>query len=270
MKISPWTIFTIALSVCAIILTVGICQFWLPKTTEAQNYLALRDKLQMEGNKLAAQQRKLTEAYELREAAAEQWRGVVARKTPPASVEQGGIDLSVNRWYLVNDVVRFRNRIQLDLNNQLRRGGVKVISGPTVPAFPDNPLTVVEEGFNFPRLGFPARVYDFGAVTVEGSMEQIRRHVEAWSNMPKYLAVTDGLRIDGTPPRLRATYNLSMVMYIRTSGIHPPVPEVPGAEAPGGGGGGAPAGPIGGGAPPAGGGGGGPVVGTEGREGAGR
>lgn len=260
MKLTPITILIFGLCISAVILAVGYCNYWAPKTAEARNYNALQEKLELEGSKLAAQKRNVKSALEITQAAADEWQSIVVRKTPPSSLAEGGINLAVNRWYLVNDAVKFRNRIQQDLNRQLKVGGVKVLGGPTVPPFPDNPLTIVEEGFNYPKLGFPARVYDFGSVTVEGTMEQIRRNVEGWSNMPRYLAVVDGLRIDGTPPRLTGTYNLSMVMYLRSKDIFPPVPEVPGGEAPAGIGGGtggiggpggpAPSGPqSGGGAP---------------------
>lgn len=255
MKLTPWTIFFLAFSVSAVILSLGWFQHWAPKTAEAANYNALRDQLTTIGSQLNRQKQNVEAATQLRNEAAAQWQSVVLRKTPPSSVDQGGINLSVNRFHLINDAVRFRNSIQMDINRQLKVGGVRVLSGVRVPPFPDNSLTIIEEGFNYPRLGFPARVYDFGTVRVEGSMEQIRRNVESWSNMPNYLAVVDGLRIDGTPPKLIGSYNLSLLMYIRAKDIYPPVPEVPGTEAPGGAGGGGLGG--GGGLAPGGGGGGG-------------
>ncbi|MBL8060287.1 MAG: hypothetical protein JNK63_06185 [Chthonomonas sp.] len=241
MKLSPLTIFFFAISISAVILCLGYFQHWAPKTAEAANFKALQEQLETIGAQLPKQKKNVDDATQLRNEAAAQWQSIVLRKTPPSSVEQGGINLGVNRFHLINDAVRFRNNIQMDVNRQLKVGGVRVLSGVRVPPFPDNSLTIIEEGFNYPRLGFPARVYDFGTIRVEGSMEQIRRNVESWSNMPNYLAVVDGLRIDGTPPKLIGSYNLSLVMYIRAKDIYPPVPEVPGAEAPAGG-----SGPIGG------------------------
>ncbi len=244
MKLTPLTILILGFCISAVILAVGYCNYWAPKTAEAANYNGLRDKLQAEGNKLPRQKKNVQDATQITQAAAQEWQSIVVRKTPPNNVSEGGINLAVNRWYLVNDAVRFRNRIQMDVNRQLKVGGVKVLSAPTVPAFPDNPLTIVEEGFGYPRLGFPARVYDFGTVTVEGTMAQIRTNVESWSNMPKYLAVVDALRIDGTPPRLTATYNLSMLIYIRSKDVFPPVPEIPDGDAPAGPGPGGPGGGL--------------------------
>ncbi len=239
MKITPLTVLIFALCISAVIITIGLFNFYLPRTAEAKNYIDYAGKLQLEANKLPRQKKNVEEANQMTQEAAQKWQSEwVSWKTPPTSTANGGINLATNRWYLVNDAVRFRNRIQQDINRQLKVGGVKVINGPTVPSFPDNPLTIVEEGFGYPDYGFPVRVYDFGSVTVEGSMAQIRQNVQSWSNIPRYIAVTDGLRVDGTPPRLRATYNLSMVMYIQAKDIHPPVPEVPGeagAGAPGGG-----------------------------------
>lgn len=234
MKLTPITVLLLALSVSAVILCLGWFQHWAPKSAEAANYRALQDQLETIGSQLPRQKKNVEDALQLRSEAATQWQGVVLRKTPPTNVDQGGINLGVDRFHLINDAVRFRNSIQGAVNHQLKIGGVKVLNGAFVPPFPDNALTIVEEGFNYPRLGFPARVYDFGTVRVEGTMAQIRQNVESWSNMPNFLAVVDGLRIDGTPPKLVATYNLSMVMYIRSKDIYPPVPEIPGAEAPGG------------------------------------
>ena len=263
MKLTPLTIFLLALSISAVILSLGFFQHWKPKTAEAANYRTLQEQLEGIGSQLSKQKKNVADATQLRAEAATQWQSVVLRKTPPSTVEQGGINLGVDRFHLINDAFNFRNSIQADLNRQLRVGGVRVLDAPRVPPFPDNALTIVEEGFNYPRLGFPARVYDFGTVRIEGTMAQIRQNVESWSTMPNYLAVVDGLRIDGTPPKLTASYNLSLLVYIRAKDIYPPVPEVAGAEAPAGGGGGnAPGGREGAGGlnvPPAGGGGGSPV-----------
>ena len=43
--------------------------------------------------------------------------------------------------------------------------------------------------------------------------------------MPNYLAVADGLRLDGTSPNLTGTYNLTIVGFMRTKSLAPDVPE---------------------------------------------
>jgi len=225
MKLTPWTVLIIGICLSAIILCVGFFNYFKPRSDTAANFELYTQKLENEGRKLGAQKKKVEQALELKKAAEEEWQRTVAVKTPPMSLAEGGINLAVNRWQLVLDSIKFRNRIQSDLNQQLRRGGVKVISGPSIPDFPDNPTTILEQGYNYPGYMFPVRVYDLGAVTVEGSLAQIRQNVESWSNMPRYFAVTDGLTITGTPPRLRGTYNLSIAMYIRAKDIYPPVPE---------------------------------------------
>ena len=79
--------------------------------------------------------------------------------------------------------------------------------------------------FNYPAIPFPVVIFDFGTITVQGTYRQIMDHVRAYKNMPNYLAVTDGLRIDGTSPNLTGTYNLSIVGFIRAKKIAPAVNE---------------------------------------------
>lgn len=243
MKLMPFTVIVLGISIAIIVLAAGFFQFYQPLTTEAGYWSANADRLEQIGAQLPASRKKLEDAIELRRTAAADWQEVVLAKTPPASPRDGGIDLNVDRYTLVNQLVAFRNKIQSDVNRQMKVGGIKVLSGPVVPMFPDNPANVVETGFNFPPLPFPVRVFDFGAVRVQGTMDQIKRHVESWSDMPNYLAVADGLVIEGTSPTMTATYNLSMVMYIRASEVFPPVPTgaapanaggVPGGAAGGG------------------------------------
>ena len=72
-------------------------------------------------------------------------------------------------------------------------------------------------------------------------------NVRAYKTMPHYLAVADGLRIDGTSPNLTGTYNLTIVGFIRAKKIAPAVNEGAAAAATGGfgGTGGFPGGPGG-------------------------
>ena len=182
------------------------------------------------------------------------WGGIVATRTLPAMLAGGGINLNQNAWQLVIDARKYRNNAQRAVNNQLKRGGVTVVSGPAVP-FPDETApTILANYFNYPAVPFPVVIFDLGTVTVRGNYTQIANHVRSWSTMPHYLAVTDGLQIIGTSPQLTATYNLSVVGYIEVNALYPPVPEGGGAatNAPGGGGrgpgspGGAPLPPKGG------------------------
>jgi hypothetical protein len=121
---------------------------------------------------------------------------------------------------------------------------------------PETAATVLNDYFNFPQaLPFPVVMFDFGTITVRGSYKQISDHMRAWANMPNYLAVTDGLQIQGSAPNpLTATYSLSVVGFIRGKDVFPPIagegaPTGPGGiPAPGGGrpaGGGAPSNPRG-------------------------
>lgn len=224
MKLMPMTIWIIGVCLALVILSIGFFQFYSPRTKEAQYNRELAGKLQTEAAKLPAMRKKVEEAIAMRVQAVNAWTDIVNEKTPPPNLHRGGINMGVPRYQLVRDVIDFRNSIQIAVNRQMRKGGIKVIAAPVVPAFPDDPGTIIEEGFGYTKHGFPVKVYDFGQVTVSGTWPQIKEHVESWTRMPNYLAVTDGLTLSGTAPTLTATYSLSMVMYLRYDQIFPPVP----------------------------------------------
>lgn len=238
MKLSPLTILLLGLSISIAALSFAMFHHYLPNKANTEINLAHVELLKTEAGKQKRAEQRVAKAVEMVQAKADEWQQVVAAHTPGPTLSQGGIDLSRNRWQLVIDARKFRNEVQRDLNRQLRRGGVIVESGPSIP-FPSTSATnVVETYFNYPTIKFPVAIYDLGSVTVRGTYQQISQHVRAWSTMPNYLAVTDGLRITGTSPNLIATYNLSLVAYIRGETISPPVPEgaVAGNETGGGGG----------------------------------
>lgn len=238
LKLHPGTFWITAASLGLAVLSYGYFMVYKPNKDEEANYIEYKNQLDAEAGKMPAAKRRVKETTEKLRAIDAEWQDVVERKTPPANLRQGGIDLSVNRYQLVVDSRVYRNRLQQALNYQLRKGGIKVITGPEIPAFPDDPATIVETGFNFPGYPFPVLLYDLGQVTVEGTWEQILRHVESWNGMPNYLAVTDGLAITGTSPTLRGTYNLSIVGFVRTDKVAPPVPAGAAPEFSGGSGGG--------------------------------
>lgn len=248
-----WLISSIVLSLG--ILSIGFFMLARPNQIETAAFIEAKDKFDAESAKRGAVERRYKNAEALVQELDTRWQDIVSSKTPGRSVQSGGIDLSQNRWQLTVDSRRFRNSMQIALNNQLRRGGVKVITGPTVPNFSENAADIVETGYNYPALGFPVVIYDLGSVTVEGTFEQIAANVESWSNMPNYMVVADGLTLTGTSPVLRGTYNLTMVGFIRSETIAPPVPEAPTTAAGGAGAGAAGGPPRAGGAPPGAGGG---------------
>lgn len=252
MKLGFGAILSIGIAIAIISLAIGLFGGFgnggfLPNMEQARLLNANSDELEAVANQMPAAQRRVRQAEEMLEQKAAEWRVIVARHTPPASVEQGGINLAVNAWQLTVDARRFRNSVQRALNRQLLAGGVTVVNGPMVP-FPDESASsILASYFNFPSLTFPVVIFDLGAVTVRGTYSQITNHIRAWSNMPGYLAVADGLSLEAfeptaTPPILTGTYNLTLVGFIRGREIFPPVPEA-GATGGGGGGFGSPGGP---------------------------
>lgn len=226
LKLNPWTYVIAGASLGLAALSVGYFMYFKPNMEEASNFDASKEEYDQEAAKMPRARKRVKDVTEKLIAVDSDWRALIATKTPAKSLPAGGIDLSVNRFQLTKDARTFRNSIQLAVNQQMRRGGIRVIRGPEVPVFSMNASDIVETSFNYIAFGFPAVVYDFGTVEVEGTWSQIRANVEAWSNMPNYFAVTDGLRITGTSPKLRGTYNVTLVGFIRADKIAPPVPEV--------------------------------------------
>jgi hypothetical protein len=262
MKLSAWVIYVIAISISIVVLCFGLLNQFMPNKQEAEMLAANYEELRAVAAQRPQADRRVDDAMAMVEGEAAKWRAYVATRTPPSSVEQGGISLAVNPMQLAADTRRFRNSAQRAVNAQLRRGGVEVVNGPTVPfldeAVPVNQIPATY--FNYPAINFPVVIWEFGTIQVRGSLKQIFDHVRAWSTMPNYLAVTDGLRIDQvSPEEATASYNLVVVGFVRGSDIYPTVPEIgAGAAAAAGG---APGGFGGFGGGPPGGFGGGPPVG---------
>jgi hypothetical protein len=225
MKLSPWTIIIIGICTGLIALSAGFFLFWNPNISEAKMLREHNAKLQEQIDQEPQAEQRVKAATEEVQDIAHRWQQTVATRTPPPSVPLGGISLAVNRYQLTVDARKFRNSIQRAINRQVRAGGVTVISGPEIPSPTDDPATLVETYFNYPALGFPVAIFDLGTVTVQGTFEQIAANMSAWSRMPNYLAVADGLQITGTSPRLTGTYQLSIVAYIRGKIVHPQIPQ---------------------------------------------
>lgn len=226
MKLSPLTIILIGVAILIMALTYGFFQHWMPNQTEAKYYRDYAAALEEEGNKLPGAQKRLEKAKELVETKAKEWRAVVNSKTPQPSVEARGIDIRVQGWQLVVDSQKFRNNIQRALNAQLVKGGVKVIgNGPLIPNPTDDAAEILAGFYNYPSIAFPVVIFDLGQITVEGTEAQIMENVRSWKNMPYYLAVADGLVLTGTSPKLRGTYSVTLVGYIRGNEVFPDVPQ---------------------------------------------
>jgi hypothetical protein len=253
MKLSALTIIILGVSISLIALGLGLFGFgdrlpgFLANRKEAGYYDEYKTQLETEANKKQQAIRRVEKAREKVQQEADQWQEIVAAKTPPASLEEGGINLDIDAWDLTVTAQKFRNNVQRALNRQVKVGGVKVVQGPFVDFPSDDARTIVANYFNYPALQFPVCIWDFGTVTVQGTFEQICTNVEGWSQMPNFLAVADGLQITGTSPVLTGTYNLTMVAFIRGDRVFPRVPDgvaAPAGGAPGPGGApGAPGGP---------------------------
>lgn len=251
MKLNSITIIILGVAVAVIALSFGYFMHWQPNMAEVEYNKEIAQAYRTEIGKSKQAEKKVRDAVDTVNKANDEWQAYVVTNTLPPALERGGIDTSRNAWQLTVDAQRFRNIVQRDVNNQVRSGGVTVITGPNVPDPSMQASSLLSDYFNYPAIPFPCVIYEFGAVTVRGTYEQITANVRSWASMRKYIAIADGLTLTGTSPELTGTYNLTVVGYIQSKEVFPGVPE--GANAiPGPGG--APAGtpanaPAGGAAP---------------------
>lgn len=251
-KLSHWTWIWIGLSISLAALSYGYFQHWSPNMAEKKSFDEQKEKLEAIVSLRGRAQTRVNDVSKEVIAASDQWSDIVLQKTPQQGLRNGGIDLSVNPWQLVVDAPKFRDSIQAAVNRQVRTGGIKVITAPTIRPFSQDATSILAADFNYPALSYPIMFFDLGTITVRGTMQQIMANFESWANMPNYMAVSHGLRFNGTSPVLTGTYQVSMVAYIRSDKVGAAVPEGPAPSGGGSGGGGmggglgAPGGPGGG------------------------
>lgn len=248
MKLSGLTWAVVGFCVFLIAVCYAAFQHVLPNLNQKKAYDDWKVLLETEANKQSRAEQRVEDAIEDVQTASDEWQEIVATRTPPADVTAGGINLAANRYQLTVDAFKFRNNVQAAVNNQIKRGGVEVVVGPRVPDPPTEPGEVLPTYFNYPTTPYPVAIFDLGTVTVRGTWSEISQNVRSWATMPNYLAVTDGLQVSGTSPELTATYNVTVVAFIRGKKIAPEIlAAAPGGAAPAAPGFGAP--PAGGGAP---------------------
>jgi hypothetical protein len=227
MKLSSLTIYIIGVFFALPILMFGYFMNWVPNMDEKQKNEDVLAQIQAEIAKSKQADDRKKEAIALVKQSAATWQDVVATRTPLQGVEKGGIDLAVDAFQLSVDTRKFRNSIQRALNHQLKAGGVTVVNGPYIPDIDVNTPAnqILANYYNYPAIAFPVVIFDLGTVTVQGTYKQIFTNMRSWANMPRYLAVADGLAINGTSPNLTGTYNLTLVGFVRGKTIAPAVRE---------------------------------------------
>jgi hypothetical protein len=243
MKLSPITFIIWGICACIVGLTFGYVN-WAPNMKEASLRHDNQVAAETEAGKQGRAVKRVKDAQALVEAEAARWAALAATKSPGTDVARGGIDISVNGAKLIVTSQQFRDSVQAAVNKQLLVGGVKLVTeGPSITAPGESPSTILADYYNYPAIPFPVVIFDLGPVTVQGTYEQICANVRAWKNMPNYLAVADGLRIEGTSPNMTGTYDVSIVGYVHGSKLFSKLPEVPGAAGAATGGAGGPGGP---------------------------
>jgi hypothetical protein len=233
MKIGAAPVLCIGLAIGLIGAGFGYFHNYQPKTETLKNTKTAAESWETEAKKLPAAYKKRATAMEMVQQKADEWQQVVAVKTPSSSLGAGGINFNVSSYQLAVDSRVYRNSLQTAVNNQVKRGGVVVINGPEVEAPDMEADNLVASYYNYPAIPFPVVIFDLGTITVRGTYAQIKRNVEAWKDMPNYLAVADGLQLEGTSPNLTGTYSVTIVGYLRAEKMFPGVLNGAGA-APGG------------------------------------
>jgi len=224
MKVSGWVIICIALAFGLCTLAFAWWDVYQPNETAAgymANYLGQLDT--QAGHKAAAEARVRT-AIKMVGDASKDWDVYVDSKTPANSLPQG-INIMENPYQLVVDSPKYRNSAQRAFNTQLRVGGVKIVSAPQIPDPGLSEADILASYYNYPGFSFPVVLWELGSVTVTGTYAQIMKNVRSWSNMPHYLAVVDGLKLDGTAPILTASYNVTIVGFIKAKSMYPTTPS---------------------------------------------
>jgi len=239
-KLSPLPILICGVAIALIALFYGLFMQAIPNNREADGLVKNTEMQNAEAAKQGQAEKRVKRAIADITAKDKAWQVVVATRTPSNKLSTGGIDLSVNAYQLGIDTDVFRDNIQRAVNAQLRKGGVKVLGAPTIQMLDPNGKvgSILSDFYNYPAIPFPIVMFDFGTITVQGSYKQIMDHLRAYKSMPNYLAVSDGLTLTGTSPMLTATYNLSVIGFIRAKHIYPSVPEGAASSSAGFGGGG--------------------------------
>ena len=224
MKISGIVVLAFCLMVSAIILAVGYSNYD-PTMKEVASWKTYRDGLIQESKNAPKAIQREKDAKKAQEAV-NTWNAIAATRTLPDSLAQGGIDLSMNEYQLAIVVPTSEIASRRWLTTRFKAGGVKVITGPSIPLAPTDPTKILLSYFNYPALP-PVVIFDLGTVTVQGTYQQISDNIKAWSRMPHFLAVADGLRLTGTSPQLTGTYLVSIVGFLQTDPTRPIFPPVP-------------------------------------------
>jgi len=231
MKLSGLTIIIIGAAFGLCVLLFAYFQMYGPNETAAGYMTAYKVQLKEQADKQKAAEARVIKAKKLVAEAAQDWNKIVLLKTPSDNLATGGINIMENDYQLVVDSPKYRNSAQRAVNAQLHAGGVKIVSAPQLPIPSMNEKDILASYYNWPAYNFPVVLWELGQVTVTGNYDQIMKNVRAWSSMPHYLAVVDGLRLDGTSPNLTATYNLTIVGFIRAKTIYPSDPRIGGGSA---------------------------------------
>ncbi len=231
MKLSGWTIIICFLSIGLCVMLYAFIWVYQPNEQAAGFMITYKGQLDDQAAKQKQADARVQKAIDKVKTAAAEWNKTVATKTPADNLQGGGINVIENDYQLVVDSPKFRNSAQRALNAQLHAGGVKIVSAPQIPNPSLNEKDILATYYNWPAFNFPVVLWELGQVTVTGTYDQIMKNVRAWSDMPHYLAVVDGLRLDGTSPTLTASYNLTIVGFIRAKAVYPADPRVGGGGA---------------------------------------
>jgi len=140
------------------------------------------------------------------------WKTIVATRTPPTSVQGGGIDLNVNATNSGSPLERSEQHPARDRradtqgwNQSLKRTVHRFRSIQNGPA-----NAVLPAFYNYPRSASRVVIFDLGSITVQGTYQQIHGPPQAYKSMPH--TWRDGwLAIEWDFSVMTGVYNLSII-----------------------------------------------------------
>lgn len=199
--------------VLAVLIGVGFWWLSIAPNKQALEYQTQHnDQLQTIVDQLPAAQRRVAEAEQEKQNVTAAWAQYILRKSPPQSL----INLAQNRWRLSTQFQTvFVPKLRAALVSHIAASKVRMLKGPGLPGTPDDPNQIVELYFMYPTMPYPVAFFPCGQIQVQGNFNQILAHVQSWNNLPNYIALTDGLVLQGTSPNLTGTYNLWLLVYPR-------------------------------------------------------
>src|SRR5471030_3275431 len=161
MKLGRFAILMIGIMIFVSASAWGYFLYYMPNMKEVGMLNDNKTANDAEAAKMPQAKKRVEKAKQMIDVKAAAWQKYVETRTPGMSLKEHGVDLSVNPWQLAVDTPKFRNDIQRAVNEQVKKGGVKVLTSPLVQRLdPNLPVNqILSTFYNYPALKFPVLVF---------------------------------------------------------------------------------------------------------------